>query len=106
MMADSNKVASIDIRRDRHEDPVVMMVEDDRFTATYAANIISKDFDLILAKSGEEAIALYIEHCPDIVFLDIHLPGLSGLDTLVAIKKTPIMHKYPRGNPAILKQCR
>ncbi len=86
-MADSNKVASIDIRRARHEDPTILMVEDDRFTASYAANILNKDFDLVLAKTGEEAIALHIEHCPDMVFLDIHLPGLSGLDTLVAIRK-------------------
>ena len=86
-MADSNKVASIDIRRSRHEDPTILMVEDDRFTASYAANILNKDYDLILAKTGEEAIALHIEHCPDMVFLDIHLPGLSGLDTLVAIRK-------------------
>lgn len=86
-MADSNKVASIDIRRTRHEDPVVMMVEDDRFTASYASHVLNKDYDLILARNGEEAIGLHIEHCPDIVFLDIHMPGLDGLETLKALKK-------------------
>ena len=86
-MADTNRVYSIQLRRDRREDAVVMIVEDDRFTASYAANILNKEYDVILAKNGEDAIRLYIEHAPDIVFLDIHLPGLNGQETLRAIRK-------------------
>ena len=62
-----------------------MMVEDDRFTSTYAATILGTDFDLLIAKDGEEAIEAYIKNAPDIVFLDIHLPGLSGHDVLKAL---------------------
>ena len=86
-MADGNRVASIPLRRERHDDPVIMIVEDDRFTASYAANILNKDYDVVVAKTGEEAILSHIEHAPDMVFLDIHLPGLDGLDTLRAVKK-------------------
>lgn len=86
-MADGNRVQSIPIRRERRDDAVVMIVEDDRFTASYASNILNKDYDIVLAKSGEEAVGLYIEYAPDIVFLDIHLPGLNGLDTLRALRK-------------------
>lgn len=85
-MADTNRVESIGVRRKRREHPVVMVVEDDRFTATYASNILNKDFDLVLCKSGEEAICAYIDHAPDIVLLDIHLPGLNGHETLQCIK--------------------
>jgi DNA-binding response OmpR family regulator len=63
-----------------------MIVEDDRFTASYAANILSKEYELSVCRTGEEGIIAYIEHAPDIVFLDIHLPGLNGHDTLRAIK--------------------
>lgn len=86
-MADANRVHSIPLRRDRREDAVVMIVEDDRFTASYAANILNKEYDVVLAKNGEDAIRLYIEHAPDVVFLDIHLPGLNGQETLRAIRK-------------------
>ena len=84
-MADENKVASISPRRQRRDDPLVMVVEDDRFTLHYTSTILSKEYDLVLAKNGEEAIELYMENAPDIVFLDIHLPGLSGHDVLQAI---------------------
>ncbi len=87
LMTDNNKTGSISLRRKRREDPVVLIVEDDRFTASYAANILNKDYDMVHAKNGEEAITAHIENAPDIVFLDIHLPGISGHQTLKAIKQ-------------------
>lgn len=85
-MGDTNKVASIPVRRSRRDVSKVMIVEDDRFTASYAANILSKEYELSVCRTGEEGIITYIEHAPDIVFLDIHLPGLNGHDTLRAIR--------------------
>lgn len=32
------------------------------------------------ARNGREAVALFDEHRPDICFLDVHMPGLSGVD--------------------------
>ena len=84
-MTDENKVASISARRKRRDDPVVLVVEDDRFTAHYASNILSGDFDFVLSRDGEDAVQTYIEHAPDIVFLDIHLPGLTGHEVLQSI---------------------
>jgi two-component system, chemotaxis family, chemotaxis protein CheY len=84
-MADKHKVSSIAARRKRRDAPLVMVVEDDRFTAHYASTIISKEFNLVMCRNAEEAIEAYIENAPDIVFMDIHLPGLSGHDALEAI---------------------
>jgi len=87
-MADANRISSIAIRRQRRDHAVILIVEDDRFTATYTSNILGKNYDLVHAKTGEDAILEYIEHAPDIVFLDIHLPGLNGLETLHALRQT------------------
>lgn len=38
-----------------------------------------------LARNGREAIAMYEAHQPDVCFLDIHMPGLSGMDAAHAI---------------------
>ncbi|MBL4803671.1 MAG: response regulator [Alphaproteobacteria bacterium] len=84
-MADMHKIASIPSRRRRREDPLVMLVEDDRFTAHYASNILNTKFDLIVCKDGESAIQQYIETAPDIVFMDVHLPGMTGHQALQAI---------------------
>ncbi len=85
-LSDSHQISSIPIRRQRRDHAVILIVEDDRFTATYTTGILSKHYDLVHARTGEDAILDYINHAPDVVFLDIHLPGLNGLETLAALR--------------------
>ncbi len=45
-----------------------------------------KGYDVVTANNGDDAIALVHENHFDIIFLDEHMPGLSGLETLDLIK--------------------
>ena len=85
VLSDDAVVESLALRRKKRDEPIILVVEDDRFTASYIGNFL-KEFDVVIARNGEEAIQKYIEHAPDAVFLDIHLPGLNGHETLQAIK--------------------
>lgn len=85
VLADTHKIVSLSARRKRRDEPLIMMVEDDRFTAHYTSSILSNEFDLIICRDGEDAVMNYIEKVPDIVFLDIHLPGVTGHEVLEAI---------------------
>lgn len=38
-----------------------------------------------LARNGREALAMFEEHQPDVCFLDVHMPGMSGMDAAHAI---------------------
>lgn len=61
----------------------VMIVDDSMFVFEEMKYMLTDtEFDIIgYAKSGEEAITLYEELKPDIVTLDIIMPGIDGLDT-------------------------
>jgi len=49
--------------------------------------LTSKGYEVHTALNGAEAIALVKEVKPDIVLLDIIMPGIGGIDTLKEIKK-------------------
>ncbi|WP_421413407.1 two-component system response regulator NarL [Serratia plymuthica] len=42
------------------------------------------------ASDGNEAIALALQHTPDVILLDLNMKGLSGLDTLKALRNESI----------------
>ncbi|TVS10069.1 MAG: response regulator [Wenzhouxiangella sp.] len=68
----------------------LMIVEDHDLVRTGLRNILSDvgEIDLVAeASSGEEAIRLAREVEPDVVLMDVGLPGLSGLETTERILK-------------------
>jgi DNA-binding response OmpR family regulator len=46
----------------------------------------NKGYDVVTASNGEDAISLVKERSFDLIFLDEHMPGISGLETLNQIK--------------------
>ena len=47
-----------------------------------------QDATVLAASDGEKGLALLDEHNPDVVVLDVGLPGLSGLDVLRTLRRT------------------
>jgi len=68
-----------------------VLVVDDHFVVRMGlTGSINMEPDMMVvaaATTGEEAIALYRRHEPDVVLMDLRLPRLSGLDATVAILK-------------------
>lgn len=66
---------------------VVLVVEDERSIARLLDRILSRaGYAVVLARTGHEALALAAQRQPDVVTLDLILPGLSGEETLAALK--------------------
>lgn len=65
----------------------VLMVDDERqFRATTEKILRRRGFETLLAENGEAAIA-QLDSAPDVVILDIHMPGMDGHQALKEIKK-------------------
>jgi two-component system KDP operon response regulator KdpE len=61
----------------------VLLVEDDRnLRRTLRATLQTREFDVVEAASGEEALSKVTSDPPDLVVLDLGLPGIDGLETL------------------------
>jgi two-component system, OmpR family, alkaline phosphatase synthesis response regulator PhoP len=73
----------------------VLVVEDDIKTADIVKAYLEKDgYDVIMAHDGREGMAAARNHSPDLIVLDLLLPGISGLDicrTLRSESAVPII---------------
>jgi DNA-binding NarL/FixJ family response regulator len=71
----------------------VMVVDDHPLMRVGVASIINARADMTVvaqAGTGEDAVALFLRHKPDITLMDLRLPGMSGVDAINAIRtKTP-----------------
>jgi UDP-3-O-acyl N-acetylglucosamine deacetylase len=65
---------------------LVLIVDDEPGILTALSNILEDEgYQTVTATSGNEALELYHEKRPDVVFLDIWLPDRDGLETLEAL---------------------
>ena len=86
---DIDKVVSL-IQKSRGEKHgvLILVVDDDPGTCTTLQNIlVKKGHKLGIAHSGEEAIAMARERVYDIIFIDVRLPTINGLETYLRLKE-------------------
>lgn len=68
----------------------IILVEDDTFLIEiYSTKIKEAGFELVLAKDGEEVLKKLQEEKPDLLLLDIVLPGIDGWEVLKRVKDDP-----------------
>jgi two-component system response regulator (stage 0 sporulation protein F) len=70
------------------KDIKILMVDDERdFTQPMAFWFQRKGYEVVIASSGEEALSIIKEECPAIIFLDLNMPVMDGLETLKRIRE-------------------
>jgi two-component system, NtrC family, nitrogen regulation response regulator NtrX len=69
--------------------PATILVVDDepQILQTVAGILLDEGFEVITAADGEAALKMAAEETPDLVLLDISLPGMDGLEVLEDLKK-------------------
>ncbi len=82
----------------QHAQPLALVVDDDPDARLLLGQLIADEGCRVLgAESGIEALSLARERMPDIIFLDLHLPKISGFDVLRilrlddALRDTPVI---------------
>jgi DNA-binding response OmpR family regulator len=77
---------------DQHSLTKLLIVEDDKFLRDLAVQKLSKEaFHLFSAMDGEQGIAIAEKELPDVILLDILLPGIDGFEVLKRIRANPAL---------------
>ena len=74
----------------------VLIVDDDlTLREMYAERMKVEGYDVHIAKNGDEGIQLAKDVKPDVVLLDIMMPGTNGFGVLESLQKDPTTEKIP-----------
>ena len=76
----------------------VMLVDDEEeFVTTLSDRIQRRDFSSSVAFTGEQALQIVDDQVPDVMILDLKMPGIGGMEVLRRVKKA-----YPKVQVIIL----
>ena len=73
----------------------VAVVEDNADNRLLVRAILGDAYDVREFASGDDALAAFARAAPDVVLLDISLPGLSGVEVLARLRADPRLAPVP-----------
>ncbi len=74
----------------------ILLAEDDPFFQNfYSRKLLEHGFEVDVAHDGNEAIDKIFKHTPDVVLLDLIMPGRNGFEVLSEVSKNNTIKKPP-----------
>jgi len=77
------------------ERPRILVVDDEPFNLEIMEEILAEDYEVFYAKSGSECMETITDINPDVVLLDVNMPGMSGYEVCQHIKENPKTTNIP-----------
>jgi CheY-like chemotaxis protein len=75
---------------------LIMIVEDNDKNLKLTRDVLRfHDFQTIEATRGEDCVVLAAENLPDLILMDLALPGLDGVDATLLLKTEPLTTEIP-----------
>jgi CheY-like chemotaxis protein len=76
--------------------PKILIVDDENIARiTIEALLSTEKYDLHFAQTGAEGIALAAQLLPDIILLDVMMPGMNGFEACKKIRAIPHLAEVP-----------
>jgi signal transduction histidine kinase/DNA-binding response OmpR family regulator/ligand-binding sensor domain-containing protein len=77
------------------EKPVLLIVEDNDELRNFLHANLTGDYEILLAKNGDEGLAIAVQHVPEIILSDWMMPGKTGIQLCHDIKTTEATSHIP-----------
>jgi diguanylate cyclase (GGDEF)-like protein/PAS domain S-box-containing protein len=75
--------------------PTVLAVDDGPVNLMLLKAILEQDFNVFTATSGQQGLDMAAQLQPDLILLDVMMPGLDGFETCERLKADPALSKIP-----------
>jgi CheY-like chemotaxis protein len=92
--------------------PKILLVEDDPVQVELIRkHLESSGYNLVIAKTGQEGIKLAQKEKPDLILMDMIMPGMHGLEAIIKLKENPLTEGIPimaltiMSSPKFIQEC-
>ena len=75
--------------------PRILIVDDERFNLNLLESLLRDDYQVVAAINGHQALQAASTHSPDLVLLDINMPGIDGYEVCRRLKADPLTRGIP-----------
>jgi putative two-component system response regulator len=73
----------------------ILIVDDNLASLQQISAQLSEVYEVSLAKSGELALRICAQERPDLILLDVEMPGMNGYQTIARLKENPDLQQIP-----------
>ena len=73
----------------------ILVVDDDAHLRSLVCQTLRPKFSVVEASNGIEGLSWVHREVPDLIFLDVNMPGADGFEVCSAIKKDPATRHIP-----------
>ena len=75
---------------------LILIVEDNEHNQKLAGDVLRfKGFRVLVAETAEIGVPMALKEKPDLVLMDIHLPGMNGIEALAKLRADPETKAIP-----------
>ncbi|MHB8058090.1 MAG: response regulator [Desulfuromonadaceae bacterium] len=73
----------------------ILIIDDEPLSVAMLANLLEEEYRILTALSGQEALDIISRNLPDLILLDILMPGMDGYEVFHNIKRNPDLKDVP-----------
>jgi len=80
---------------DTTKEYTILITDDEKINVEILGNILSPQYNLLIARNGARALEIAKEHSPDLILLDVIMPDMSGFEVISQLKASEHTDKIP-----------
>jgi len=73
----------------------IFIVDDDPTNLSVAANALDERYDVLTLNSGQKLLKILERNIPDLILLDVEMPGMNGYDVIKQLNEKPEVKQIP-----------
>lgn len=73
----------------------ILVVDDNLTNLQHISSQLSSEYNVVLAKSGRQALNIAARQLPDLILLDVEMPEIDGFETFARLRQNIILKRIP-----------